>query len=308
MEGVLGRLMQPMYIPIDDGWLYAVLTRARADASDRAAASDRAILWCSPMGQEAARTHRISRQLAKLLSPTIHVMRFDYVGTGDSSGVSEDVDSVDTWIRNIGSAIDALKQQTGVKSVGLAGMRFGASLAWKAALQRPDVHSLSLWDPVVDGNSNLQMLRGMHAEILDLWVCPMGSIESESQEELLGTLWQKPLLSSIETLQVDWALTEVPQLIVTSQPDFIVHPEPSLQRVVRLDDDPTWMRRTEIETTYSRPVALQEMVSGIQELFDRRDRFRDHAKTSAETSRISSVESKQFFSPIQTSGNVEASQ
>ena len=97
------------------------------------------------------RAHRAYRQLALLLTRKgFHVLRFDYVGTGDSSGDLDDVTATD-WMVNVGQAIDELKDLAGLSSVDLVGLRLGALIAAGAAAERDDVDRLILWDPVLSG-------------------------------------------------------------------------------------------------------------------------------------------------------------
>lgn len=97
------------------------------------------------------RAHRAFRQLAMLLARSgFHVFRFDYFGTGDSAGDSDE-GTVDQWTMDIATAIEELKDTADIARVSLVGLRLGASLAALAAKDRDDLESLVLWDPVVDG-------------------------------------------------------------------------------------------------------------------------------------------------------------
>lgn len=118
------------------------------------------IVMCHPFGQEYMRAHRAYRQLANTLAGKgYHVLRFDYRGTGDSAGELEDVTAAD-WLEDIGFAIQELKDMSGVHSVSLLGLRLGALLAGVAAVDRRDLSSLVVWDPVVSGRSYTSELLG----------------------------------------------------------------------------------------------------------------------------------------------------
>jgi pimeloyl-ACP methyl ester carboxylesterase len=112
----------------------------------------RAAVLCHPWGQEYLRAHRSMRRLGDLLTRAdVHVLRFDYFGTGDSAGDLAGADLAG-WQGDIDLAIDELRDTTGVAQVGLVGLRLGATLAAAAAARRPDdVDRLVLWDPVVQG-------------------------------------------------------------------------------------------------------------------------------------------------------------
>ena len=116
------------------------------------------VVLCYPMGQEYMRSHRAFRQLANLLVRRgYHVFRFDYFGTGDSAGASEE-GSLSQWVCDVASAIEEFKDNTSVQRVSLVGLRLGAALAALAASDRDDVEKLVLWDPVVRGTSYLAEL------------------------------------------------------------------------------------------------------------------------------------------------------
>jgi pimeloyl-ACP methyl ester carboxylesterase len=116
------------------------------------------IVLCYPMGQEYMRSHRAFRQLAMLLTKAgFHVLRFDYFGTGDSAGASDEI-SFDRWVRDASSAADELKDTTGITRVAFAGLRVGAAVAARAAAPRNDVECLVLWDPIVEGSGYVREL------------------------------------------------------------------------------------------------------------------------------------------------------
>jgi len=112
---------------------------------------ERSAVLCHPFGQEYLRAHRSMRQLATLLTRVgVHVLRFDYFGTGDSAGDLRDAE-LSGWESDIEAAIEELEETTGSKRVGLVGLRLGATLAAAVAARRTDVERLLLWDPVVRG-------------------------------------------------------------------------------------------------------------------------------------------------------------
>ncbi len=116
------------------------------------------IVLCYPMGQEYMRSHRAYRMLSLMLAKRgYHVFRFDYFATGDSAGESGD-GSLTQWGRDIGAAIEELKETADLERVSLIGLRLGAALALEAAAGRDDIERLVLWDPVVDGERYVEQL------------------------------------------------------------------------------------------------------------------------------------------------------
>jgi pimeloyl-ACP methyl ester carboxylesterase len=122
-------------------------------------ATARGVVLCQPFGREAMWVHKGWRVFAEALaaagSPTL---RFDYAGTGDSAGESEDGEQIEQWLRSIRSAIAYLKQTTGVTQVVLCGLRLGATLAALVAAEE-EVDELVLLAPVLSGRQYLRELR-----------------------------------------------------------------------------------------------------------------------------------------------------
>jgi len=115
-------------------------------------------VFCHPFGEEKLWTHRTFVSFARELAHRGHsVLRFDYLGNGDSGG-SFSQSSIATALDDIATAIEFVKQRTGAPHVGLLGARLGASLAFKAAAGRSDVKALVLWSPILDGARYLQDL------------------------------------------------------------------------------------------------------------------------------------------------------
>jgi exosortase A-associated hydrolase 2 len=131
--------------------LFGIYTPARGNTGNKA------VVLCYPWGQEYFRAHRSMRLLGNMLAAEgAHVLRVDYVGTGDSSGDMVDAD-LQGWRRDIDTAIDELKDTAGASRVALIGLRLGATLASQVAARRAkDVNALVLWDPVVHGGEYVQ--------------------------------------------------------------------------------------------------------------------------------------------------------
>lgn len=146
--------------------------------SPRLHAGSASVVLCNPFGEEAARVHRAYRVLAgKLRDAGYATLRFDYSGTGDSSGEAADC-TVEAWLDDLEAAIGEVRRQSGSPRVVLVGLRFGATLAALCA-QREHLRiaHLVLWDPVVRGDHYLQELAGMHRAYMN---------------EELGQRWRAP--------------------------------------------------------------------------------------------------------------------
>ncbi len=107
-------------------------------------------------------THWAFRRLAALLAGAgVHVLRFDYFGTGDSAG-SSDEGTLAAWIDDIALAERTLRELSNASRSSLVGYRLGAVLAWRACrilATRP--RDLVLWEPVVRGANYLEELHAV---------------------------------------------------------------------------------------------------------------------------------------------------
>jgi pimeloyl-ACP methyl ester carboxylesterase len=121
-----------------------------------------AVLLCNPFGEEASRAHRIYRVLATQLERSGYsVLRFDYGGTGDSMGESEDVDLAG-WLADVERAAEELRGGQPRKLVAI-GLRLGGTLAALASARGAlRLRHLILWDPIVDGAAYVRELATMH--------------------------------------------------------------------------------------------------------------------------------------------------
>jgi len=149
-----------------------------------------AVLLCPPFGQEAIRAQRMFRVLAERLSREgFHVMRFDYLGTGDADG-EDDACSLDDWTSDVQQAATELTRRSGVTRCSWLGLRLGGSLAALASSQAvapPD--KLILWDPVLEGAPYLaELAQAHHAELKFLhdapWPVPKPSADKPLSEAL----------------------------------------------------------------------------------------------------------------------------
>lgn len=122
-----------------------------------------AAVICPSWGAEYQYAHRALRVAAKRLAERgVHVLRFDYSGTGDSWGDTTDA-SLDRWQEDTALAVDELRAMSGDARVDLIGLRIGAFIAASSAAGRPDVRRVVLWDPVIDGAAWANSLNGGRA-------------------------------------------------------------------------------------------------------------------------------------------------
>ncbi len=209
--------MNPFFFGVSDRPLLGVHHAPEGPALPCAA------VVCNPFGQEYLRAHRSLRELAQRLAEAgLDVLRFDYRGTGDSGGASDE-GRVDDWLTDVGLAVDEIRETSGRARVCLLGLRLGAALAALAAARRDDVAALVLWDPVVRGAEYVGELRSRH----DAWMRDhVQGHRSRGGGEALGFPLPAELVAQLGALDLD-ALPTAPAgrtLLVSSAPGGPVFP------------------------------------------------------------------------------------
>lgn len=131
------------------------------------------VVLCNPFGEEAIRAHRVFRVLAsRLAREGVHVLRFDYWGTGDSSGSSGEGTPA-RWEADVRAAHDELVRRSKASDIMWLGLRYGANLALAASARPVKLARLILWDPLLTGKEYLAELTESHAAYmrrdLDVW-------------------------------------------------------------------------------------------------------------------------------------------
>ena len=142
----------PLFFPNGRYSLFGVLHKANGPTSLPA------FVFCHPFGEEKLWTHRVFVGYARLLAAAGHpVLRFDYMGNGDSGGGFSE-SSVATACADVHCAIEQVRGLTGARTVSLLGLRLGATIASLVADEASDLQHLVLWAPIVDGDRYMQEL------------------------------------------------------------------------------------------------------------------------------------------------------
>jgi uncharacterized protein len=146
--------MNPLFIGTSERRLFGLYEPAVG-----ARGKPRAAVLCYPWGMEYTYAHRTMRQLAsRLAAAGFHTLRFDYFGTGDSSGEADQADLTGSNA-DLEAAIEALRDIAGASKVVLIGLRLGANIAVDvAARHKSEIEALVLWDPIVSGEKYVETL------------------------------------------------------------------------------------------------------------------------------------------------------
>ena len=168
-----------------------------------------AVLLCNPFGQEAIRTHRLFRVLAiRLAKAGIHVLRFDYFGTGDSAGDDDQAD-LQGWCADIQMAHEELVRLSGSAKVTWVASRLGVVAAIQALGQSArSAQHLVVWDPVVEAPAYVQLLRRKHVEALETsysvpdptWRTKLAKDPEAFNDEAIGFAISPTLRKQLSTL------------------------------------------------------------------------------------------------------------
>jgi alpha-beta hydrolase superfamily lysophospholipase len=152
------------------GWLHGPLAEAARGG----------VLLAPPLGREAFAARHALDALAKALARRgFVVLRFDYDGTGDSSGHLNDPARDRAWVNSVREGCELLSSM-GLTSISGVGLRLGATLLGVAADQRnAQFTSMVLWDPCESGRSYLReliALEGLRRENYE--ISSDGSVET----------------------------------------------------------------------------------------------------------------------------------
>lgn len=162
-----------------------------------------AVLICQPVGYEFIRCHRCLRNLAqRLAAKNLPVLRFDYMGCGDSAGDAEDV-SLEAWLTSVAAASKELRRRTEVRRLVVVGLRFGATLAAIAAAKGLlDADRLVLWQPFITGQSSLTVSQAAHERHTTWSAKEFGELPADVPPEQLGYRWSQQLMSDLQRLDL----------------------------------------------------------------------------------------------------------
>lgn len=125
------------------------------------------VVFCTPFYTDTMEAHGILVNLARYLAENrFPVLRFDYRGCGESDGEWSEY-FISDYLEDIDTALELLRDRTGVQAAGLLGLRMGGTLAlMKLAGRRPASFAVAL-EPIIRGARYMQdLLRLKTAEQL----------------------------------------------------------------------------------------------------------------------------------------------
>lgn len=152
------------------------------------------IVICYPIFNDYVRSYPAFIQLTDALTKLgFPVFRFDYYGTGDSYGDSQEADFT-VWQNDIALAVKELKQAAGIQQVSLITTRLSSAFTTDVNQEIGKFKRIVMWDPVLDGDSYINELNQAY--------CKEASLkETElSKDVLLGQRISMDLRDQIENI------------------------------------------------------------------------------------------------------------
>jgi alpha-beta hydrolase superfamily lysophospholipase len=160
-----------------------------------------AVLLSAPLGHEYVQSHFACRTLAAgLAARGFPVLRFDYCGCGNSSGDLADVELAH-WQADLARATVELRDRSGIDTICVGGLRFGATLAALAADADPAIDSIVLWESVLSGASYLDQLRAAHAAFMGRLGLAAAATGDGAMIEILGFAMNGRMLRELAAIE-----------------------------------------------------------------------------------------------------------
>lgn len=152
-------MLQSSYIEVNGQSIYTSASLPEGSAKGN-------IIICEPIAEEKRCAYRMLFRLAETFSELGYaVLRFDYSGTGNSSGLHQDA-TLQQWLAETKACIGYLAKLTHSDATHIMGFRAGAFLAAMATTSEK-CQSLSLVEPVISGAALLKEME-MRQHIQDM--------------------------------------------------------------------------------------------------------------------------------------------
>ena len=215
---LLPEKIKPAFVNSDDAQLFTHTHYPMTTSANKG------ILICNPIGHEYQNYHRALNKLAQLLARNgFPVMRFDYYGSGDSSGEFSEL-TLSQCLRNIDTAVNTFRIESRLEQICLIGARIGSSLALKYAEEYGNIDELVLWSPIETGNQYLEEVLAP-GQLQNTYDHP----ETFSSIEVFGHEFNSKLINEITTLQL-----QVPEKSI-SRSLFITDADTTLAEFSHID-------------------------------------------------------------------------
>ncbi|BCI81532.1 hypothetical protein MTY66_31570 [Mycolicibacterium sp. TY66] len=177
------------------------------------------VIICPPLGRQQLYSYRGLKLLAQeLCAKGFAVLRFDYPGTGDSTGAQSRDSAVTDFVEGVRTAVDYMRS-AGVQRVSLVGVRAGALLAAVAAESVAGLECVVLWDPVTDGRRYVREQQSLYR----VSVSDGGSDELPDEVgavQLLGMPLSSAAAAELSALKMP-SVVNAARLLVLTRPEYV---------------------------------------------------------------------------------------
>jgi alpha-beta hydrolase superfamily lysophospholipase len=232
------------------------------------------VIICASLGKEGMDSVRFQRIMADDLAQAgFAVLRFDYLGTGDSAYRQHRDDAVGDWVGSVKHAVDYL-EGIGAESVGAIAIRAGGLILNRALPQLQSVDRAIYIDPVPTGRRYVREQAALFRlsvgpdEVPEGTVSMIGGILSGKAAKDLGAL-------SLEPANINQLLLVRPGARL---PAFDDHPRAEVEEVPGL---PEFARTADIVV----PMPLEALARAVAWL----DESATADRTAANVNRITSA-------------------
>ena len=219
------------------------------------------VLICHPLGHEYARSYRNLQQLSlQLAKAGFDTFRFDYVGTGNSSGKTEEAKSSD-YVQNIEAAAQYIRQKNRSHTLSVIAVRMGAPLVIRSNIG--ERVNLILWDPAVKGLNYIQLMHKFHNAALSKLERFRVRRKVSERRQLFGFATSQAQELDLKNLEIPDLTTLITNNIsLVTSASYLVN-EPGLANLVNhcqhypTKDEIQWHNRLYTESAFSSPEAFK---------------------------------------------------
>ncbi len=246
-------IVEPAFFESDGERLFSVHYRPRSNSLARG------VVIAHSIGHEYTRGYSNLQHLAKeLCGAGFDVMRFDYAGTGNSSGDCGTLSS-QSMMQNLVDAIERLCHLSGVDRLSIVGLRFGATVAANVSSER--IERLILWDPVVCGERFLQLAEEFHRSQM-CGLARFGVDRVATIDQCYGHRMNPNKRASLASLNLHNAVESSHNrlVVVTQESLAAVHETDWLAQqtdVIQVDDCFRWDDARYTESAFSSPASFR---------------------------------------------------
>jgi len=255
---ILDRLpiVNPMFIESSVGRLYSVHYQPRSLRKEHA------VLFAQSLDHEYVRGHRNLQQLALALSGRgFDVIRFDYLGTGDSDGLCEEV-TVETMGRDLLNVRQHIIDHMDVRQVSLVGLRLGATLATHF---RGDFQCMLLWDPVPSGKLYMALLDCFHNHALTSGLKFNQLRSGIDENQRYGFRMNEAKRASFAELRINPSIQDCDVILSRGEDEAVIDDLSSTNRIWRVEDEIIWTDPLFAESAFSSPEAFKVILNLFEE-------------------------------------------